>query len=102
VIIHDIQAFAARPGGYIAGVPWRLALEMADALPAIREYDYTSEMGLTLYVTPYQWPVYLGHEGNARTKVALMQALAQQLLDKQVAVGYIDLRNEGRPTYKQQ
>ncbi|NLG51610.1 MAG: FtsQ-type POTRA domain-containing protein [Chloroflexi bacterium] len=102
VVIHDTQGFDAQPEDYIAGVPWQLALEMAEALPAIREYDYTSELGLVLYVTPSQWPVYLGHEGNARTKAALMQALAQQLLDKQVAVGYIDLRNEGRPTYKQQ
>ncbi len=102
VVIHDTGAFAAEPGDYIAGVPWRLALELLEVLPAIREYDYTSELGLVLYVTPHQWPVYLGHEGNARTKAALMQALAEELLDKQVAVGYIDLRNESRLTYKRQ
>ena len=86
----------------MAGVPWQLALDMAATLPAIRGYDFTSDEGLVLYVTPNQWPVYLGHEGNGQVKVALMQALVQRLLDEKAAVSYIDLRNEHRPTYKQQ
>ncbi len=100
ITIHDVKGFASNPGKRIVGVPWTLAWEMVEALPAIKAYDYTSEAGLILYVTPAQWPVYLGHKGNARVKGAVLQALVHELVEQGVDVEYIDLRNERRPTYK--
>lgn len=99
VVIHDVEGFLPGPDEHIVGVPWQLAREMLVYLPAITAYDYTRDKGLVLHVTPEAWPVYLGHDGDARVKAALMRALAQELLDQGVRVAYIDLRNEQRPTY---
>ena len=100
ILIRDLEGLAPDPQGYIIGVPWRLAQEMADALPAIRSYDYTREKGLVLYVTANEWPVFLGHKGEAQTKIALMRAVVDQLAARGIDVEYIDLRNEQRPTFK--
>lgn len=100
VIIHDIKGFARQPDGHIAGVPWRLALEMREAVPAIQAFDYTSEEGLILYVTDRGWPVYLGHKGDAQVKAAIMWALADKLVTQGFDVAHIDLRNDRRPIYK--
>lgn len=100
VIIHDIKGFARQPDGHIAGVPWGLALEMREAVPAIQAFDYTSEEGLILYVTDRGWPVYLGHKGDAQVKAAIMWALADKLVTQGFDVAHIDLRNDRRPIYK--
>jgi len=99
-VLHDIHGFAPDPGGHIAGVPWGLAHDLWAALPAIQAFDYTPEQGLVLYVTTNEWPVYLGHHGDARVKVALLWALVERLDAMGVDVEYIDLRNEARPVYK--
>lgn len=98
--LHDIGGFAPNPEGHIPGVPWGLAHELWAALPAIQAFDYTREQGLVLYVTAFEWPVYLGHAGDARLKVALLWTLVEKLTAMGVDVEYIDLRNEARPTYK--
>lgn len=100
VMIHDIKGFARQPEGHVAGVPWGLALEMREAVPAIQDFDYTSEEGLIVYVTDHGWPVYLGHKGDAQVKAAIMWALADELVSQGWGVAYIDLRNSQRPTYK--
>jgi cell division septal protein FtsQ len=55
-----------------------------------------------VYATTDQWLVYLGHEGDAARKVAIMISLVQQLEGSRQRVAYIDLRNEHRPVYKRQ
>jgi len=99
-VLHDIHGFAPDPGEHIPGVPWGLAHDLWAALPAIQSFDYTSEQGLVLYVTANEWPIYLGHQGDARLKVALLWTLVEELTTMGVDVEYIDLRNEARPTYK--
>jgi hypothetical protein len=99
-VIHNISQIASEPGQYIPGVPWRLAAEMLQALPVIPSFDYTPGEGLIVYVTDQQWPVYLGKDGDARTKTALLRALVIDLVQSKAAVGYIDLRNDSRPLYK--
>lgn len=100
LVIHDLEGLAPEPQGRILGVPWAYALALRQALPEIKAYDYAADKGLILYVTTAQWPVYLGHRGDAGEKVALMKALVEQLVAKRVDVEYIDLRNERRPMYK--
>jgi cell division septal protein FtsQ len=110
VTVHDIEGHGTivEGGGtadqhgpaYIVGVPWKLAQDMLRALPDISAFDYSVDKGLIVYVTTAEWPVYLGYEGDAQTKAALLQALAGQLMEKKINVEYIDLRNERRPTYK--
>jgi len=100
VVVHDIKGFAGEPQGHIAGVPWGLARQMGEAVPAIQAFDYTSEEGLILYVSDRGWPVYLGHEGDASAKAAVMWALVDELMARRTEVAYIDLRNERRPVFK--
>jgi len=99
-VLHDIHGFASDPSEHIPGVPWGLARDLWAELPAIQSFDYTSEQGLVLYVTANEWPIYLGHQGDARLKVALLWALVEKLTAMEVSVEYIDLRNEARPTYR--
>jgi len=99
-IVHDIKGFARQPRGHIVGVPWGLAQEMCEVVPAIQAFDYASEEGLILYVTARGWPVYLGHKGDARLKAGLMWALVDELTRQGLDVAYIDLRNDRRPIYK--
>ncbi|MHB0856692.1 MAG: cell division protein FtsQ/DivIB [Anaerolineae bacterium] len=100
VIVRDGKRYAQVPGDYIVGVPWRLARDLHVALPEIKAFEFAPERGLILYVTPKEWPVYLGSEGDAPTKVALMRALVDKLVASNTDVAYIDLTNERRPTYE--
>jgi cell division septal protein FtsQ len=102
VVVHDVEGVAPSPAGHLPGAPLGLAWEIVQALPAVRAFDYAVDEGLVLHVGPAQWPVYMGHSGDAREKVAVMLALAQQLVDSRADVAYIDLRNERRPVYKRQ
>lgn len=99
-VIHDIDQVFSTPEQYIPGVPWRLASELLQALPVIPTFDYTPGEGLIVYVTDQQWPVYLGNNGDARTKTALLRALVEKLVQSKASVGYIDLRDEAKPLYK--
>lgn len=98
--IRDVTGSVGEPGAYLAGVPWQLAQEMVRVLPSVTTYDYVTGLGLVTYVTDAQWPVYLGYEGSAETKVAIMQSLVARLASQGVDVEYIDLRNEHSPIYK--
>lgn len=100
LVVRDVAGIDPQPSGMLVSVPWTLALAIKDALPALEELDYTREAGLIVYVTTERWPVYLGHEGDAQAKVAVMQQLVARLAQDGVAVEYIDLRDEAAPTYK--
>jgi len=99
-IIHDVAGSMVEPTDYLVGIPWRLAQEMVNALPSATSYDYVNGLGLVIYVTDAKWPVYLGYEGSAESKVAILQALVSHLAEQAVDVEYIDLRNEHSPMYK--
>jgi cell division septal protein FtsQ len=101
LVVHDLGGYAPEPQGRIAGVPWTHALELRQAWPAMKSFDYTREKGLIVYcATPSQWPVYLGFQGSAAEKVAILKSLIEMLSAKGADVEYIDLRNERRPTFK--
>jgi len=100
LVIHDVQGFAPEPQGRIIGVPWVYAQELHQALPDIKAYDYMSGKGLVVYATGARWPVYLGYQGSAGDKIAIMKALVEKLAANGTDVEYIDLRNERRPVYK--
>ncbi len=101
LVIYDTTGYAPNPTEHIAGVPWQLAQDIQRALPVIRSLDYVPAQGLTIYVTDREWPVYLGHQGDAGLKVAIMQALVQELgASGTSSVEYLDLRNERRPAFR--
>jgi cell division septal protein FtsQ len=99
-VIRDATGSMGEPTQYLVGIPWRLAQDMAVALPSATTYDYVSGLGLVAHVTDAQWPVYFGYEGNAQNKVAILQSLVQHLVGQGADVEYIDLRNEHSPMYK--
>ncbi len=101
-VIHDVAGVFSEPSKYIAGVPWKLAEAMLQALPVIPAFDYTVNEGLIVYVTDKQWPVYLGTQGDAGLKAVILRELVEELTERQAQVAYIDLRNEARPMYKKQ
>ena len=100
ILVRDVDGVAVTPEGYIPGVPWEMLRALSEALPAAREYEYTRALGLVVRITGEHWPVYLGHDGDAATKVAIMRPLAEELMAEGVAVAYIDMRYESRPFYK--
>lgn len=100
VVVNDLVGVAPEPATHIVGIPVRLARDLRDALPSNPAYDYVPDLGLVVYVTAEAWPVYLGHDGDAADKAAILRALVERLLSENVRVEYIDLRNERRPMYK--
>jgi cell division septal protein FtsQ len=100
LVIRDVTGIAPQPQELLVEVPWRLALELRQVLPAITRFDYTRETGLVLYVTDGRWPVYLGHEGVAATKIAILESLVARLDREGLSVEHIDLRDEKAPTVK--
>lgn len=106
LVVHDLEGVAPQPKGHLVGVPWGLAHDLQVALPSVKAYDYVRDRGLVLSLpdrrspTQRPVPVYLGTSGSAEAKVALLQALSAQLAAGQIAVEYIDLRNEQRPLFK--
>ncbi len=100
IVVRDVAGMAPAPEVYVPGVPVELVRDLDVVLSANRLYDYTAEEGLVVYVTAEGWPVYLGHDGDAADKVAIMRGLVDSLVSRRAHVEYIDLRNEHRPTYK--
>lgn len=99
IVIRDAQGWRSSPTEHLVGVPCGLAWDMAEEVPAARSFDYVPNLGLVLHVTEHRWPVYLGYEGEAAFKVAVMRKLVQSFLENDIQVEYIDLRNERRPSY---
>jgi len=100
VVVRDAEGVAPNPARHVVGVPVDLVRGLHTALSTNRSYDYVSDLGLVVYVTSNKWPVYLGHQGDAALKVAILRALVEDLVQRGVQVEYIDLRSERRPTFK--
>jgi cell division septal protein FtsQ len=99
-VLHDRSDLPVTDGATIAGVPWDFLHEMIGALPAVRDFEYTLEDGLIVFVTTERWPVYLGSSGNTQAKVTVLKELSALLLDGQEQVVFIDLKDERRPAVK--
>ena len=117
LVVRDADGIAPAPEGFLVGVPWAYAQALARVLPRGSTYDFNPEAGLMMRVRPdarggstrgpsasdsqgRYWTVFLGHGGNAQTKVGLMWALIDRLSSRGIDVEYIDLRSERRPSYK--
>lgn len=69
--------------------------------PEVETLYYTRQYGIS-YVTPEGWPVYLGRSENISAKLLIADALRTDLLARQVAPGFIDVRNPRRAVYVEQ
>jgi len=99
-VVHDRSHLPVEIGGTIAGVPWDYIGEVVQALPAVRDFEYTLEDGVIVLVTTGRWPVYLGSDGNAAYKVTVLRELTAALTTQGAQVVYVDLKNERRPAVK--
>jgi cell division septal protein FtsQ len=100
VVVRDAAGIAPHLGAYVPHVPVDLVKNLQEVLPGQRAYEYVPDVGLVMYVSAKRWPVYLGHEGDARRKAAILTCLVEDLVAKGQNVEYIDLRNERRPSYR--
>lgn len=99
-VVHDLKGLARDPQEYVLGVPWDYARAVARAMPDVRDMDYALEEGLIIAWGPEGRPVFMGREGDAQAKAAILQALSQQLATRGIAMDYVDLRNQERPIIK--
>jgi len=102
ITIHDVQGTNGDPAGFVAGPSPAFVGDLAKALPAVREVNYTREHGLVVYAPGHDWPVFLGHDGDAYRKVAILSGLVSELEKRGDAVEYVDLRNEANPQVKKE
>ena len=68
--------------------------------PDLESLHYTQQFGLS-YQTPEGWPVYLGHSLNMKAKLLVADSLREDLLTRQVAPQYIDVRDPLRVNYQE-
>jgi cell division septal protein FtsQ len=99
-VVEDYDGVALAPEDYVIGVPWGYALQLASVASDYRHYGYTRETGLIIRLPDNGWPVYMGYDGDAQTKIGIMTAVAAELRQMGGDVEYIDLRGARRPTYK--
>ena len=101
VTVEDAMAHLSSPGGYVPGVPWRMARDLALSLRAVPRF-YFQEQGLTLYVQigSRDVPVYLGCEGDGRVKAAVLEALVERLEADGIEPAYVDLSSDRAPVFK--
>lgn len=100
ITIHDVQATNGDPAGFVVGPSPIFARDLADALPGVRDVDYTREHGLVVYAPERGWPVFLGQDGDARLKVAILAGIVSEYGERGDRVEYVDLRNEATPQTK--
>ncbi|MHB1318399.1 MAG: cell division protein FtsQ/DivIB, partial [Anaerolineae bacterium] len=96
-VLHDRSDMPVTVGGTIPGVPWEYIVRMVGALPAVKDFEYTLEDGLIVFVTTERWPVYLGSDGDPAYKVSVLRELTAALTTDGAQVVYIDIKNEQRP-----
>jgi cell division septal protein FtsQ len=99
-VIHDAKNLDPDPQGYVLGVPWDLAMAVAQTLATEDRLEYGLEEGLIAMIGAGNYAVLIGYDGDAGKKMAMAGAVSQQLADRRLNIEYIDVRTEDRPTVK--
>jgi len=103
ITIHDLRGTNDAPAGFVVGPSPVYARDLAEALPGVRDVDYTREHGLVVYAPERGWPVFLGRDGDAHRKVAILVGIIAEYGergDRAGSIEYVDLRNETNPQIK--
>jgi hypothetical protein len=72
--------------------------ELEQLQPEVRAYQYSDRYGLS-FKNSYGWPVRLGDEREIATKLNLVHALVDYLLDQGIAPAFVDVRYPEAPYY---
>lgn len=99
--VHDRSADPPRLGGRVDARAVIAAQQLCDLRPQLRAVIYHPERGLMLE-SQGGWLVYLGVGDDMAPKLAILEALEEDLREQGVRPAYIDLRYPQRPTYREE
>lgn len=99
LVIRDLDDRPAGPGDSVNTQAVAAAATYRDLLPGVRSFEYSAQYGLS-YTDEHGRRVYLGDGDKAALKVAIIEALADQLASKEAAIESIDVRFPDSPLYR--
>lgn len=98
VVLDAVGSTALKPGDRLAPTLVAAVQELERLQPEVRAYQYSDRYGLS-FKNSYGWPVRLGDGQEIATKLNLVQALADYLLDQGIAPAFVDVRYPAAPYY---
>ena len=99
LVIEDQDGRPLHPGDRVDAAAVAGALQLQELLPELSAVRYTPQTGLS-FRHSLGCDIYLGSGTDMAEKVAIMQALVEQLAASGKHPEYIDLRFKGSPCYK--
>jgi cell division septal protein FtsQ len=99
LVVEDQGVSPLRPGDVVDAAAVAGARQLQSLLPELSTVRYTPQMGLS-FRHSLGCDVHLGTGTDMAEKVAIMQALVEQLADSGERPEYIDLRFKESPCYK--
>jgi cell division septal protein FtsQ len=99
IVIKDLDATPLEPGEHVNLEAVTAAETYHNLLPSVTDFDYSAEHGIS-YLDEHGWRVYLGNGQGAELKVAVLDALVDELESRAAAVDLIDVRFPESPLYR--
>jgi len=99
IVIRDLDSTPLELGARVNLEAVTAAETFQSLLPSVTYFDYSREHGIS-YLDQHGWRVYLGSEQGAELKVAVVDALVNQLESQAAAVELIDVRFPESPLYE--
>lgn len=99
IVIRDLDSTPLELGARVNLEAVTAAETFQSLLPSLTDFDYSREHGIS-YLDHHGWRVYLGSEQRAELKVAVVDALVNQLESQAAAVELIDVRFPESPLYE--
>ena len=87
----DEDGSASIDGKHLTPGIWQAVQEISANIPEIKKFYYRDVYGL-FFISPEGWRVYLGNGNDMESKLAMWQAIRQQLLQENREIKSVDLR----------
>lgn len=100
VVLDAAGSTALKPGERLNPALVAAVKELERLQPVIRVYRYSDRYGL-IFENDYGWPVRLGGGEEIATKLMLLQALTDYLLNQGIEPAFIDVRYPEAPYYRE-
>lgn len=98
-VIVDLDERPVQPGDRVDPQVIAGAQKLRSLLPELAAVQYAPRTGIS-FQSEQGWPIYLGQGEDMEQKVAIMNALLQEIAAKGVQPQFMDLRFKGSPYYK--
>jgi cell division septal protein FtsQ len=99
VVIQDLDNLQLHPGDQVSRAALTAAGRLHSLLPEVRVFEYSAAKGISLSDSR-GWRVCFGDAQDLQQKVAILQALLQNLAQERRSVKVIDLRFVDSPSYQ--